>query len=286
MTEQTQSAPTEQVQTSQPSEASQPSFSVPEAYQGKGWVEKVKSNDDLWKTLDNAQSLLGKRPAGIPTNDAPQEEWDKFFQSARPADPNGYQLPDIEGLPEGVDLASYKAEASQLLYKAGLTQKQAAIVWDEYLKMEMGHAKDTEAKMAEQAKALDAEFDELVKETFGDKYDVSAKAAQDLINAYVPDKLKNILKEEAVNNPKVLTATIAALAGAQSEIDKIKKEYGAEGSITSGGQVTGGNIEEVRKELADARTKVGTLDPFSPERRKMEDRIKELSGIVQKAYNK
>jgi hypothetical protein len=71
-----------------PQEQASNDFSIPESYQDRGWAKDIKSQEDLWKLTDNAQSLIGKRPAGIPTADAPQEEWDKFYQAlGRPEQP-------------------------------------------------------------------------------------------------------------------------------------------------------------------------------------------------------
>ena len=53
----------------QTSEAQTQQFSVPEAYKDAGWAQNIKSPDDLWGQFANAQSLIGKRPAGIPLAD-------------------------------------------------------------------------------------------------------------------------------------------------------------------------------------------------------------------------
>ena len=83
-------------------------FSIPDKYKDAGWAKDIKSSEDLWKMNANAQSLIGKRPAGIPSNDASEEEWEKFYNTlGRPEEPSAYKFSDIEGLPEGVDLTSH-----------------------------------------------------------------------------------------------------------------------------------------------------------------------------------
>lgn len=274
-----------QAQAAEPSQQSNNSFVVPEAYQGKGWVEKIKSPDDLWKTLDNTQSLLGKRPAGIPTADAPKEEWDKFYQAARPESPDKYTLPEIEGLPEGVDLSAQKKTAMELMYKAGLTNKQAADLWKEFMGTELKAAGENKAAYEAKQKELDAEFDKLTKEVFGGDFENVSKSAINFANEIVPESLRDAPAAIA-DNPKAL-AYIAALAkGAQDKIAAIQKEYGAEGTITSGNQAASVSIDDVRKELAALRTSKAARDPFSPEYKKTLDRIQELSGTVERHYKK
>lgn len=263
----------------------QSSFSVPEAYQSKGWAEKIKSIDDVWKTLDNTQSLLGKRPAGIPSNDAPQEEWDKFYQVARPESPDKYTLPDIEGLPEGVDLSSQKKTAMELMHKAGLTNKQAADLWKEFMGTEIKAAGEAKTSYETKQKELDAEFDKLTKEVFGGDFENISKSAISFANEIVPESLRDAPSAIA-DNPKAL-AYIAALAkGAQDKIAAIQKEYGAEGKITSGNQAASVSIDDVRKELAALRTSKEARDPFSPDYQKTLNRIQELSGTVERHYKK
>lgn len=276
---------TDQIQTEQNTNVpSQPSFSVPEAYQDRGWAKDIKSPDDLWKLTDNAQSLIGKRPAGIPTADAPEEEWQKFYNAAgRPDSPDKYTLPDVEGLPEGLDLGPQKQTATKILHEAGLTQKQAEKVWSLYMKAELEAVGGAKAQSEEAQKALDAEFDQVTQKVFGDKYDASAKAAQDMINAYVPDELKDAYGALG-DNPKALAAVISALSGAKAEIDKVKAEYGAEGSITSGAQTTSASIEDVRSELANLRISQAARDFTHPDHKKSMQRIEELTGQVNRHY--
>jgi len=273
---------TDQIQTQQDPAAKQ-AFQVPEAYASKGWAKDIKSPDDLWKLTDNAQSLIGKRPAGIPSADAPDDEHQKFYGTLRPEKADAYKLPDVEGLPEGFDVAPYKQSAMSMFHEAGLSQKQAEKLWQTYLKTELGRAGENTVKAQEQQKALDAEFDAIVKEAFGEKYDASAKAAQELINAHTPETLRAAYGELA-DKPKAMAAVISALAGAKAEIDKIKAEYGAEGKITSGGQATAISIDEVRRELASLRTSKEAKDFTNPEYKKTMARIEELSAQVTRHY--
>jgi hypothetical protein len=273
---------------SQPVSQEQPanSFAVPEAYAGKDWAKSIKSPDDLWKLTDNAQSLIGKRPAGIPAPDAPDEEWTKFYNAAgRPEKPDAYKFSPIEGVPEGLDLTPIQQKAANILHQAGLNQKQADKVYQLFLKEELAAADQSKAQIEEKQKALDAEYDKVVSKVFGDKYDTAAKAAQDLIVKYVPEEMRGAY-EQLADSPKAMAAVIKALEGAHSEIQKLHKEYGAEGKITSGAQTTGQSIDDVRQELAKLRTSKEARDFTHPEHKKIMARIDDLSGVVKSHYSK
>lgn len=272
--------------TQQQTESQQSSFAVPEGYAGKDWAKGIKSADDLWKLTDNAQSLIGKRPAGVPAPDAPDAEWDKFYAAAgRPEKADGYKLSDVEGLPEGLDLAPYKTKAADILHGAGLNQKQADKVWQMFIKAEMESANGNKASITENQAALDKEFDAVVKEHFGDKYEEVSKTALDFVNKHVPEGLRAAYAGIS-DNPKALAAMMAAMNAAHNEIEKVKKEYGVEGKITSGDQSGSNSIEDVRKELAQLRTSKEAKDFLNPENKKVMARIKELEPIVAAHYNK
>lgn len=259
------------------------SFTIPESYKDRGWAEKIKSPDDLWKTLDNAQSLIGKRPAGIPSQDASDDEWSQFYKAmGRPDEPK-YDFTDPEGLPDGFDTSSFKEQAAQILHKAGLTPKQANAVYNEYLKLELeGAGKSQEAKAAEQAE-LDAKYEALTKEHFGDDAEKYENLLKDDFSKHVPQSLKETFAKLA-DMPDVLTALMAYTKGKQSEIDRIKKEYGQEGSITTGSQASTQSIDEIRRELASLRTSKEGRDFTNPKYKETQERISALQESVRRYY--
>jgi hypothetical protein len=268
----TEQAQTEPVQAE--SQTQEPSFVVPEAYATKGWAKDIKSPDDLWKLTDNAQSLIGKRAA--PALDAPAEEWNNhMLQLGMPESKDGYQLSDIEGLPEGFDVAAYKGKAQDLMHQAGLTQRQADALWQTYLNAELQAA-------GEAAKGLDERFAELTTKHFGDKYGEIETVAQEAIKAFVPEELRGSI---ANASPEALVAMQALAANAKAEIDRIKKEYGAEGKLPSGEAAPTASIDETRKELASLRSSRDATDPTSPNYKQTRAKIDELSGVVRRALN-
>lgn len=274
----------EENQSGNQTEASQ-TFSVPAEYASKGWASSVKSADDLWKLTDNAQSLIGKRPAGIPAHDAPDEEWNKFYNVMRPEKPEAYKFSDVKDVPEGFDIEGTRAQAAKILHEAGLNQRQADKVWQMYMDSTLGSYKAMQESKAAQDAELDKQYDEITKQHFGDKYDDAAKQAQDLINKYTPEPLRGAFGDMA-DKPALQASVIAALSGAYAEIEKIKAEYGKEGSLASGGQVSADSMEDVRRELANLRISKEARDFTHPDHKKAMGKISELEGKVNRYFNK
>lgn len=271
-------------QTTQTTQTTEPQFAVPEAYQDKPWVEKIKSPDDLWKTLDNAQSALG-RPR-IPAPDAPDEDWDKFYANAgRPESPDKYAFSEVKGLPEGFDVKPFQEKAGSILHAAGLNNKQADKVFQLFIEAEMAAATANGQTMKAKQAELDKQYDEIVKATFGDKYGEAEKVALAAFDKFVPKELAGA-KADIANNPKALAAMVAILSSQNAEIEKIKKEYGAEGSLTSGEQTTSKGIDETRKELAQLRASPIAKDFTHPEHKATVARIQALEGNVKAYYAK
>lgn len=238
----------------------------------------------MWKTTANLQEMIGKRPAGIPSNDASDAEWDNFYKAVGRPDKPEYTFNDPEGLPEGFDTASYKQAANEILFAAGLNQKQADKVYKAFLANEIKGAAALKEQAAAKQKELDAEFEALSKEHFGDKYDAYVETMNKAVSQYTPQSLKEAYGALA-DQPKVLAAVASTIKGMQDEIDRTRKEYGAEGSITSGSQITSGSIADIRAELSKLRV--------SPEARdftnkavydKTNARIQELSAAVDRYY--
>ena len=255
------------------------SFSVPDAYADKGWTEKVKSTDDLWKTTANLQEMIGKRPAGIPSADSSDADWDNFYKAAGRPEEAKYEFTDPEGLPEDFDTAGFKQSANEILHSAGLSQKQAEKVYNAYMALELKGSADKEA-------ALDEKFDALTKEHLGDGYEAAQQATLDAVNRFAPQSLKNSLSALSVH-PEALAAVVATINGQQLEIDKVRKEYGAEGTISSGNQVgSGGDINETRNNLAELRTSIAARDFSHPDHSKTMEQVKQLTGVVDRHYAK
>lgn len=277
-----------QDQTSRVQSQGQSAFAVPEAYKDRPWVEKVKSSDDLWKTLDNAQSLIGKRPAGIPGPDATPEEMAKFYAAwGRPESPDKYEFKDVEGLPKETDISPWKQKAAKFFHDVGLNQKQADQLWQMYLKDQVAMFGEMQGKSKEQQAALDAEFDKVSKEHFGDGFDAASKRTQETVARLVPEALRSAYADLA-DKPKALAAVVSLVEGMNKEMEALRKEYGAEGKLPGGdgGGTPGKSLEDMRKELASLRTSPEARDFTNAKNKETIAKINDLSAQVQAALKR
>lgn len=263
-----------------PVETAQNNFVIPEEYSTQSWAENIKSPDDLWKQHANAQSLIGKRPAGIPTQDAPQEEWDKFYKAlGRPDEPSAYEfnLSEEIQLPEGTDLAPYEEKARSFFHKLGLPADKANEAWNDYLKMEI---EATAARSTE----LDKQYDEITSKLFGEKYEEASSKAQATIKNVLPEELHSAIQQLGNENPAGLASLIALDNYYRNEISALNKKFGQEDTLASGGQTQATSKDEVLAKIRDAKAKIASNSMFETEEIKkakvdLEEYRKQLQGF-------
>jgi len=265
-------------------QSASPSFAIPEQYAQNTWAQNIKSPDDLWNQFANAQSLIGKRPAGIPAADAPPEEWDKFYNTlGRPEAPDKYGLPKIDGLPEGFDVSPYEGKFKELAHKVGLTPKQAEKAWQEYMGQELGAYGEQNKAQAEKQAQMDKEFDDLSNKLFGDQFDTYSKQAQEFLGKALPKELQ--VDWQNMDNT-TLAAFIQMTKYSQDQIDAVKKQYGAEDKLGSGGQNASMSKEEVRAKLVEANSELQKAKIFSPEYKQIEENRNKLRETLSRMVNK
>lgn len=133
----------------------------------RDWVgtKGYKTNGDVVSALQNAESLIGKS-IQLPGADAKPEDWDKVYDRlGRPKDA-AYEFKLPEGLPETFAYDGERAKAfKSVAHKAGLTQKQAAIIHDEETKANAAAF----AKVAETVTANAAAATQTLEKAWGPK---------------------------------------------------------------------------------------------------------------------
>lgn len=151
MTEETIQEPIEPAATPSEPPAQQTDFAIPDDYKDKGWAAKVKSPDDLWKALDGAQQLIGKKSVVPEYNAENPDEFESFLNNLRPESADKYEFPD------GVD-DSIKSVYGEALHFAGVHPSKVNGVMEIVSKYE-------QAQIAEMQSP--EKFDEMSKEAFG-----------------------------------------------------------------------------------------------------------------------
>lgn len=128
-------------------------FKVPDEYKEKGWIKNIKSEQDVWKMLDNAQSLIGKKTVVPDLEKASPEEIESYYSQLRPKD-KAYDF-------DGIEDDAKKAVFSEMLYKNGISKKQGSDLVKQY--------QEYEKSLIEQLTS-ESGFIEEMKASFGEDY--------------------------------------------------------------------------------------------------------------------
>jgi len=181
---------------------SAPEFVIPAEYQEKGWAKNIKSEADLWKGMDNAQSLIGKKTIGIPDfENAKDEELADYYTHTRPKDSADYEI--------GEQFSDEEKKALQsVFYDNGLTKTQAKNV---LAKIQDGIDKDVAENYGETG--LKAEFEQ----RFGKEWEKEIVPVKDTMKAvFTEEQLQaiNELPNKAIGSLFAMTKQIMAKYGA------------------------------------------------------------------------
>lgn len=154
-------------------------YKVPDAYKEKPWASKIKSDEDLWKQVDNLQTAVGKKGMIVPDfKTATPEAIEEFLSVTRPADKSVYKFG------EGVD-AEFTGEVGDIFLKTGISEYQGNKVIEAYQKLE-------DARV-EKATSADG-FKSAMTKSFGDKFEGDVKSVTDEFTKRMSPEDKQMLE--------------------------------------------------------------------------------------------
>lgn len=175
------------------------SFILPDAYKDKPYLKGIDSQEKLLKMLDGAQELIGKKGPAMPKPEAPQAEWDAYYESiGRPKTAAEYVF-------DGADKADQKflPKVQAAMHKNGLTPNQAKGVWVD-VNAALGEYMTEKGVSDAQA---DVDFDKLAAESFGVDRDKILARGKQLVDANISPAMKNAAMK-LDNNAYVVLADI------------------------------------------------------------------------------
>jgi hypothetical protein len=237
---------------------------IPESFKDKPWVSELKDIDGLFNKVDFLQSKIGERPAGIPQENAPKEDWEKFNKAwGVPEKPDDYKF---DALPEGVPVdENFQKEIKGVLHKAGVNPRQAKILEKGYNELLVKSMEGLKGKQVE----LDKGFNELADKTFGADRDKALKVSRALLARYTPEEMKPYLGSLSNEQLVIMAATLTG----------IQKEFIDEDKLPTGGENVGPQSQSEKRELAkqlmasDAYT-----NPWHPEHEATKKKVDSLYG--------
>jgi len=184
---------------------------LPPEYREKPYF-KDKSFVDVVKEHDNLQTLLGKRPEGIPTPESSEEDWGKFLTSLRPETAEEYEFPETEFSKAKGRSEEYLKSVKDILFNADLNKRQASKIMEGFESLAGKAQAGQDTTTAEQAKVREAEFEELLNKTYTDQkqtvIDRTKKLMTDSVDAGLKDKVVEVLKDIPNDTLFVLTAVL------------------------------------------------------------------------------
>ena len=129
---------------------------VPQEFQNREYLKNIKDTSSFFKAFDGAQELLGKRPAGIPHDNASDDEWKNFNKSF--GVPEKLEDYDLGKIPKGAKVdPKIDKGVREVFQKAGLNKRQAKIVSEGYRSLLEGVLKEN----SDNVKNQNEDFDKL-----------------------------------------------------------------------------------------------------------------------------
>ena len=201
-------------------------FSVPKEYAEKGWAKKVKTQDDVYKLIDNLDATVGKKMVVPDFEKGDPKEIEAFVNMLRPKSKDEYSFG------EGVD-KELAGKAAEIFHKHGIPASLLNKAIPEYIALEKAKAAAMYSKEG---------MEEILKTSFGDSYKETTGKTTNFLK-------ENLSKEDAElleSLPNEQMGVVYRLA--KKVIDAYGvKETGQAGE--GGGGKHSGNVEEVRKSL-------------------------------------
>jgi hypothetical protein len=220
---------------------------IPQDFQDKPWLKETKDLPSLLKRTDGLISELGKKPAGIPQENAKPEEWTAFNKAfGVPEKPEEY---DIGTVPEGLTKnENFEKGMRSDMQKAGLNKRQAKMMAESYHKNLAAMAK--EMGLAQEKNNTD--FDKLATDTFGERKDKALATGKALLAKYT-EGASPAVKEHIASMPNESLISMALV------LDGIVKDYIKEDQLPGG---KGGGAPTADEKRVEAR-KLMASEAFS-----------------------
>ena len=240
---------------------------LPEELRDDPSLKDIPDVGALAKSYVHAQKLVGADKLVIPKEDAPKEEWDRFFAKlGRPDAPDGYELPVPDEAKELVD-DSVAEVFRKAAYEAGLSKSQAAKLWEAVVEHNTGEANAIEQALDE----LRESGEKALRAEWGPAYEQHVELAAKAVMELGGEELVKFLDETGLGNSPELVKAFA-------KVGKMLADDSLAPGVSPGRW--GMTPEAARRELAELREDPAFDDPNHPKHRELVARIEELARIA------
>ena len=177
---------------------------VPAEFADKAWVQDVKDIDGFFKMANDMKSELGRR-AESSTPSAPESV-------------DSYEL----GEPANKD---FQDAMKGMFLKNGISVDQAKALDADYNEIISKFSPDTEA--------LDAEFDKMTGELFGDRLDEVLNTAKNLLSEHTPESMKDQVNSLGNKELTIMASVLDSIQAKFINEDDLPRERGGASSSAS-----------------------------------------------------
>lgn len=248
----------------------EPSFidTVPESYREKPYMKGIDSMDKFVEQFDNAQSLIGKKTIGVPTEESPIEEWNQFFNKmGRPEAPDKYEL-DLVDMPDEFKRTDDQlALMKNVFHEAGLTAKQANQILKKTDEAVLKYHEDNKDEISKQLDSRNKEFTESMNKYFGEEKETAIAVTETMLKEYVPKGMEDMVKGIDDRSMLVLSTVLHNIHKAGKTEDKISK------NVVITPEVTPESMREEAKKLMMTKE---FRDAFHPNHDATKKKVQEM----------
>lgn len=245
--------------------------SLPDDLRGLPSLQKFKDQSALAKSYVELEKVAFQKQAQFPSENWDDKAWNDFYAKAgRPENPDGYEFTK----PEGVELdVNQEKSFKEWAHKAGLNKKQAAVIRDEFIKMQMAEAQSEAQSAIQQREQAQAEL----QQRYGDKYDAAINAAALAAKEFGGDDFLQYLSESGLGND-VRVIDVFAKIGMRMHEDNAKGL--AVGQVTQSANSPAQAMAELTKLKNDPEFIRIIRDNTHPQYKQFLDRFTKLNQIA------
>jgi hypothetical protein len=183
--------------------------SLPEDIRDNQLIHNANSIESLAKTAIHAQSMIGADKLAIPGKWANDDDWSNVYSKlGRPENADGYKLELKEGAKVDKDIdAWYRG----LAHKAGLNDRQANTIFQEYMSKEAELKAANAPPSPEDVEIIKGEAELALKKEWGKAYDSKMKEARNVLSEFAPKDFDQLVTQEGLplGNDPVFIKTLA-----------------------------------------------------------------------------
>jgi len=247
-------------------------FALPDEYKDKPWAAKIKSQDDVYKQLDNLNGLVGKKTIQpIDYETATPEQIAEYYSKTAPEDVSKYDF--------GEGDADFQKAVGGVFKEFGINEHQASGIASKIGELAKGMATDkaTDDRSADGYMAI-------MKESFGDDHEKAVGLVENLLKSNLDDKDKGFMDD--LDNTTKGAVDRAVYKVANDYEDRIKAILDEHGIKETSAHVNGGaknpstDIRETQKVL---RQQIRDLDARPHSAQEKQELVDKLNATYKTA---